>query len=137
MRKDEKKPVVLMVDDEADFLYVVRTWAQQDYEFVGLTDGSALLEEMAGLEPSLVVLDVRMPAVGGFELCRRVRGDARFKDTPILFLTGSRSDEDFLRNMEVGGTAYLTKPVGRRQLLGMFRELTTGADETVDTAAGD
>jgi len=137
MPEGEEKPVVLMVDDEPDFLNVVRFWAEPDYEFVGLTDGADLIAEMEGLEPSLVVLDVMMPGEGGFDLCRRIRGDRRFKDVPILFLTGSRADEDFLRNMEVGGSAYLTKPVGRRQLLGMFRELTQGADELVDTPATD
>lgn len=137
MTERETKSTVLMVDDEPDFVNVVRMWARDDYEFVGMTDGEDLLDEMAGLEPSLVVLDVHMPGADGFELCRRIRADERFRETPILFLTGSRKDEDFVLNMEAGGTAYLTKPVSRRQLLGMFRELISGEEQAVDTAAGD
>lgn len=137
MTDSGEKPVILMVDDEKEFLSLVGRWAEPEYEFVGLTGGGGLLEEIESLEPSLVVLDVRMPGEDGFELCRRIRADRRFDDIPVLFLTGSREDEDFLRNMEAGGTAYLSKPVGRRQLLAMFRELAGGQVETIDTAAGD
>lgn len=137
MTESGEKPVILMVDDEKEFLSLVGRWAALEYEFVGLTGGGGLLEEIESLEPSLVVLDVRMPGEDGFELCRRIREDRRFDDIPVLFLTGSREDEDFLKNMEAGGTAYLSKPVGRRQLLAMFRELAGGQVETIDTAAGD
>lgn len=133
----EPKPVVLMVDDEPDFLDIVRRWASEEYEFVGLTDGGELEEEIEGLEPSLIVLDVNMPGVGGFELCRRIRADRRYDEIPVLFLTGSREDEDFLKNLQVGGTAYLSKPVGRKRLLAMFRELLGGTIESFDTAATD
>lgn len=136
MGREGRKPVVVMVDDEKDFLSVVRLWAEPDFEFVGIADPQELFEELDARKPDLLVLDVVMPGPGGFQLCRAVRSDPRFADLPVLFLTGSRKDEDFLRNMEVGGTAYATKPVGRRTLLGLFRELT-GAEETVDTAAGD
>lgn len=137
MTESGEKPVIVMVDDEKEFLSLVGRWAAPEYEFVGLTGGGGLLEEIESLEPSLVVLDVRMPGEDGFELCRRIREDRRFDDIPVLFLTGSREDEDFLKNMEAGGTAYLSKPVGRRQLLAMFRELAGGQVETIDTAAGD
>ncbi|MBI3566130.1 MAG: response regulator [Elusimicrobia bacterium] len=136
MDESERRPVILMVDDEDDFLSVVKLWAEPEYEFIGKTDGEDLLEEVEALSPALVVLDVVMPGVGGFELCRRLRADPRFAAIPILFLTGSRKDEDFLRNMEVGGTAFVTKPVGRRRLVSLFHELT-GVGETVDTAASD
>lgn len=136
MDETARRPVILMVDDEPDFLSVVKLWAEPEYEFIGMTDGEDLLEEAEALEPALIVLDVVMPGVDGFELCRRLRADPRFADTPVLFLTGSRKDEDFLRNMAVGGTAFVTKPVGRRRLLALFRELT-GVGEAVDTAASD
>lgn len=131
------KPTVVMVDDEVDFLRVVGTWAQPRYGFVGRTSGADLLPDLERLKPSLVVLDVGLPDVDGFEVCRRIRADGRFGGVPILFLTGRREDEDFVWNMRAGGTAYLTKPVGRRRLLALFRELISGPDDTVDTTAGD
>ncbi|MFI5344968.1 MAG: PleD family two-component system response regulator [Elusimicrobiota bacterium] len=137
MSEQETKPVILMVDDEAEFIDIVRRWAEADYQFVGLTDGGELEEEIDGLEPSLIVLDVNMPGIGGFELCREIRAQRRYDDIPVLFLTGSREDEDFLKNLEAGGTAYLSKPVGRKQLLGMFRELIGGEVQTADTGGAD
>lgn len=137
MSPDDEKPTIVMVDDEKEFLALVERWAEPEFEFVGKTDGEGLIDELEGLEPDLLVLDVRMPGVDGFELCRRVRADGRFRALPVLFLTGSREDEDFLKNLRVGGSAYLSKPVGRRQLLALFRELTGVPVATIDTAAGD
>jgi DNA-binding response OmpR family regulator len=137
MARENDKPTVVMVDDEKDFLDIVGRWASPEYEFVGLTDGAELLAELEGLNPSLIVLDLNLPGESGFSLCRRVRADRRFDAVPVLFLTGSREDEDFLRNMRAGGTAYVTKPIGRRQLLALFGELTGAGVEAVDTAASD
>lgn len=131
-----QRSTVLMVDDEADFLAAMGHWIRTEYEFVGLTSGADLLAQIEGLDPVVVVLDVRLPDVDGFELCRRIRSDRRFDALPILFLTGSRADEDFLRNIDAGGTAYLSKPVGRRQLLSAIRELTGEAVETVESGGG-
>lgn len=123
MQKTSEKPRVLMVDDEPDFHTVVRDWISPRYEHWGLTNGTDLLEEMEAIEPDLVILDVRMPGPDGFELCRRIRSDRRFAHIPILFLTGCKADEDFIKNLDVGGTAYLTKPIDRKDLLTMLSEL--------------
>lgn len=137
MAEISEKPVVVMVDDERDFLDVVRRWAEPDYDFIGLTSGAGLSEELEGLDPSLLVLDVNLPGLDGFELCRRVRAERRFDGLPILFLTGSRDDEDFLRNMEAGGTAFLSKPVARKPLLSLFRELIGEETTPVETGTAD
>jgi CheY-like chemotaxis protein len=137
MNSEGDKPLIVMVDDEKEFLALVERWALPEFDFVGLTDGEELLEELEGLEPDLLVLDVRMPGLDGFELCRRVRADGRFRELPVLFLTGSRDDEDFLKNLQVGGSAFLSKPVGRRPLLAILREMTGAPVAVIDTPAGD
>lgn len=131
------KPVVVMVDDEGDFLDAIKLWVEPGYTFVGLTGGDGLLEKLAALKPDLLVLDVVMPGEDGFELCRKVRADARFADLPVLFLTGSRAAENFLRNFETGGTGYATKPVGRRRLLALMNELVGAPADEADTPAID
>lgn len=124
MLKEAKDTLkIVIVDDEPDFLTIVRDWLSPKYDLVTLTGGEGLLEELQGLEPDLLILDVRLPGRDGFALCRQIRGDRRFESLPILFLTASHSDADFLRNLEAGGTSYLTKPVGRRELLARIREL--------------
>ncbi|MDE2491842.1 MAG: response regulator [Elusimicrobia bacterium] len=130
-----RKPKVVMVDDEPDFVRVVRSWAEPRYSFVGLSRGAELLPRMEKERPGLVVLDVYMPDVDGFELCRRIRDDPRYRDVPVLFLTGSADGDDFLRNMEAGGNGYLTKPVDRAKLLAEFRRLAGGVDEAADDEA--
>lgn len=131
------KPRVLVVDDEADFAALVSRWLAPRYRSAILTDGEGLLAELTREPASLLILDVRMPGADGFELCRRVRADPRFAMTPVLFLTGSREDDLYLRNMKAGGTTYLAKPVGRTQLLGAVEALVPGMREEPDTGAAD
>jgi CheY-like chemotaxis protein len=117
------RPLVLMVDDDPDFQTIVRDWLKDSYEHIGLADGEELINEIDGLEPNLVILDVRMPGPDGFKLCEQIRSDRRFSHLPVLFLTGCKEDEDFMRNLSVGGTAYLTKPVTRKRLLSTVKDL--------------
>lgn len=114
---------ILIVDDEPDFVELTRSWLEPHYELVGLGDGSGLAEQIEALEPELLILDVRLPGLDGFKLCKRLRADQRFRSLPILFLTASHSDIDFFRNIESGGTAYMTKPVTRTELLDKVKEL--------------
>ena len=114
---------IVIVDDEPDFLKIVDDWMRPRYELTTLTSGEGLREELAALEPDLLILDVRLPGADGFALCRQVRADARFADLPVLFLTASHSDVDFVKNIRAGGTAYLTKPVERKELLAKIEEL--------------
>ena len=114
---------IVIVDDEPDFLTIVQTWLEPRYELIAFTDGDGLLTQLDLLEPDLLILDVRLPGIDGFKLCQRIRADRRFQALPILFLTASHSDLDFFKNLEVGGTCYLTKPVSRRELLGRVKHL--------------
>ena len=117
---------IVMVDDEPDFLTIAQTWLEPKYELVPFTDGSSLLSHLSTLEPDLLILDVRLPGTDGFKLCRRIREDRRFRSLPVLFLTASHNDLDFFRNLEVGGSSYLTKPVSRKELLARIQELLEG-----------
>ena len=123
MPRNQEKPRVILVDDDVDFQAVMRLWLSSEYDPVSVVDGRHLMAELEKSTPSLVILDVRMPNSDGFELCRRIRADPRFAGLPVLFLTGSRDVADFLKNFKVGGTAYLIKPIGRKQLFATIREL--------------
>ncbi len=114
---------ILIVDDEPDFLTLTRSWLDKKYDVVTLTEGSELLSQLDAFEPDLLILDIRLPGPDGFKLCRQLRADRRFQSLPVLFLTASHSDLDFFKNLEVGGTSYLTKPVTRKELLDKIKEL--------------
>jgi CheY-like chemotaxis protein len=120
-----------MVDDDGEFQSIVRKWLSPRYEHWGLTDGADLLEYLESAEPDLVILDVRMPGLDGFQLCKLMRADQRFAHLPILFLTGCKEDEDFIKNLDSGGTAYLTKPVDRKDLLATINEFIPKKQETI------
>lgn len=123
LKTAKKLQRILIVDDEPDFLTLTRDWLDKKYDVVTLTDGTELLSQLDAFEPDLLILDVRLPGPDGFKLCRQLRADRRFQSLPVLFLTASHSDLDFFRNLEVGGTSYLTKPVSRRELLAKIKEL--------------
>jgi DNA-binding response OmpR family regulator len=130
-------PRVLIVDDEHDFASLVERWLTPRYRAVSLTNGRDCLAALEDGGASLLVLDVRLQGEDGFELCRRVRADPRFASTPVLFLTGSREEDLYLRNLNAGGTGYLAKPVGRAQLLDAVEALVSGVRDERETGTGD
>lgn len=117
MKTEIQRLQIVVVDDDMDFQTILRGWLKTRYWVVGLSSGADLLEELRGLEPDLLILDVGLPGTDGFELCRMLRAQGEFADLPILFLTGAASDEAFARYLRVGGTAYMIKPVTRAALL--------------------
>ncbi len=117
MNTEVKKLQIVIVDDDPDFQTILRGWLKSRFWTVGLSSGDDLLEELRGLEPDLLILDVGLPGTDGFGLCRMLRSQGDFADLPILFLTGDASDMAFSRYLRVGGTAFMQKPVTRMALL--------------------
>jgi CheY-like chemotaxis protein len=114
--KARRKPRVVAVDDDKDFLSAVRKMLEPAYEVTCLSDGHGLPEQVEGLDPDLLLLDLHMPEIDGVEVCRRVRADPRFADLPVVFLTGSKADEDFVATLQAGAWAFLAKPIGAQAL---------------------
>jgi CheY-like chemotaxis protein len=124
MKKNaEPKPKVVVADDDKDFLRLVARWLKDDYRVECLPGGAGLTDEISALEPDLVLLDAHMPGENGFAVCRRLRSRPGLAELPIVFLTGSRTDEDFLQHLDTGGSRYLNKPIGRRALLAALSEM--------------
>ncbi|MCM2304119.1 MAG: response regulator [Elusimicrobia bacterium] len=117
------KPCIYMVDDEPDFQTVVHSWLEPTYETVALKDADELVGALRARTPDLVILDLHLTGSDGFEACRRVRATPGLGLVPILFLTASREFGDYRKSMSAGGSGYLTKPVGRRQLLAAVDDL--------------
>jgi len=126
-----------MVDDEIDFQTIVHSWLEPKFAHVALKDGDELIGAMKSGAPDLVILDLNLPGADGFELCRRIRATPGYERTPVLFLTGSRERADYRRNIGAGGDGFVTKPVGRRQLLGAIEALLASDRPAVDIGGGD
>lgn len=109
---------VLIVDDNPTNLQVTAGILQDEHFLVSLAKGGqaalALLEEQI---PDLILLDIMMPDMDGFELCRIIKGNERFKELPIIFLTARNQTEDLVEGFNAGGVDYITKPINREEVL--------------------
>jgi len=110
-------PILVVDDDPTNLLLLEELLLCGGYFPLLATSGIEALEIAAESIPSLIVLDVMMPGLDGFEVCKRLREDVRLKTVPIVFLTALDNDESRLRGLEVMGDDYLTKPVNGQLLL--------------------
>lgn len=112
------KQTVLVVDDDPLILRVVATVLDlEEFEVVTAVSAEEALGALADSSPDLVVSDVMMPGMDGFELCERIRRDPDHAKVPIILLTARDADDDRRRGAEVGGDAYLTKPFSPLELI--------------------
>jgi DNA-binding response OmpR family regulator len=123
MQVMEKKCRILMVDDEPDFLIVTRAWLKPRFELYAFEDGAGLLRNIDALKPDLLILDICLPGLDGFELCREIALENRYHSLPILFLTACQGPSYLAKGVAAGGTSYLTKPIGREELLAKIKEM--------------
>ncbi len=106
---------VLVVDDEPNIVELVRLYLEQDgFAVLAAADGEEALELHRRHDPDLVILDLMLPRIDGFEVCRQIR---RTADTPIVMLTARSDDVDAIVGLELGADDYVTKPFNPRALV--------------------
>jgi len=114
----DKKKMVLIVDDNPENRKILGSLlVQNGYEVGVSTDGFKALEFVEKIEPDLILLDVMMPGMSGYEVCEKLKSDVRKKHIPIIFLTAKAETEDIVKGFEVGGVDYVTKPFNSAELL--------------------
>jgi len=121
----EKK--ILVVDDEPTFVRLVsKTLTHKGYGVLTAGDGQEALRLMFAHQPDLVLLDVVMPKMDGWQTCSRIR---EMSDVPIVILTGQqKSEADIVRGLDYGADDYLIKPVGSRELVARVRAILRRAE---------
>jgi signal transduction histidine kinase len=118
----EQKPRVLAVDDQRDALRLLQIRLQNaGMECFTCTDGLSALQFLEKEHVDLVILDVMMPSLDGYEVCRRIKAQERTRDIVVLFLTARNEMEDRIRGLDCGGHDYLMKPVEQAELLARTR----------------
>lgn len=111
-------PRILLVDDEPNNLLLLEELLySQGYETLIASSGVQALEIVKDFQPDLILLDVMMPDLGGFEVCRRLREDAKLQTVPVIFLTALDDEESKLQGLEILGDDYFTKPIQTTLLL--------------------
>jgi DNA-binding response OmpR family regulator len=110
------KPAILLVEDDEFAAIVTAEVLSSEYEVRHVDNGADALQMVINVRPDLVLLDIDMPGMSGYEVCRALREEHEIGDLPIIFLSGMVSDDDRLAGYEAGGDDYLTKPVSAEQL---------------------
>jgi CheY-like chemotaxis protein/class 3 adenylate cyclase len=115
---------ILIVDDNPTNVKVLQTrLAAEGYEVITAGDGEEALATARQHTPDLILLDVMMPKLDGFEVCRRLRADPSFPFTPIVLVTAMADSKDIVAGLEAGGDEYLTKPVDHAALAARVRSM--------------
>jgi signal transduction histidine kinase/ligand-binding sensor domain-containing protein len=122
-------PVVLVVDDSPDIREYIAECLQTRYNVVTAIDGENGFELAQVIRPNLIVSDVMMPKMNGFELCRAVRGDENIAHIPIVLVTSKASPEDKIEGLEAGADDYVAKPFSARELLARVGNLIRVQDQ--------
>jgi diguanylate cyclase (GGDEF)-like protein len=114
----EKIPLVLIVDDVAKNLQVLGTiLSKQNYKIAAANNGEQAIKIANTTLPDLILLDIMMPGISGYEVCARLKKDPRTKDISIIFLTAKIEPEDIVKGFEAGAVDYVAKPFNSTELL--------------------
>jgi CheY-like chemotaxis protein len=117
--------LVVAVDDDATNIAILESAiAGAGYPFLGASSGIECLEMLKRYSPNLLLLDIEMPDLDGFEVCRHIRCNPHQTQMPIVFLTQRRREEDVKRCIELGGNDFIVKPFDLPMLLGRVRHWT-------------
>ena len=124
-------PLILIVDDKQTNREILRTRLQAEgYQLVEAEDGEVALSMARQHRPDLILLDVLMPKIDGFEVCRRLKSDTDLPFIPIVLVTAKIDSKDVVTGLEAGADEYLTKPIDQATLVA--RSQGYAADEGAD-----
>lgn len=135
-RPGETRSRIIVVDDEVRYVRAIQVNLEASgYEVLTASDGQQAVELVAAVAPDLMVLDIRMADVDGYEVCRRVR---EFSTVPIIMLTAKAREVDMLHGFDVGADDYLTKPFSAKELIArvkaVLRRSKSPREDAITTA---
>ena len=109
---------ILLVDDEVDILEFVRyNLVREGYEVFTAQNGAEALEKAAKESPDLILLDIMMPDLDGYEVLKRLKADPAHEDIPVIFLTALHNPEDIVKGFKFGASDYVSKPFNHEELI--------------------
>jgi DNA-binding response OmpR family regulator len=115
---------ILIVDDEPDAVLMLTMRLEANgYAVISAADGEKGLEKARSEKPDLILLDVMMPKIDGYQVCRLLKFDKNFRHIPIIMITARTQDEDKKVARDTGADAYITKPYEAKELLATIKNL--------------
>jgi two-component system phosphate regulon response regulator PhoB/two-component system alkaline phosphatase synthesis response regulator PhoP len=132
--KGMNKPVVAVVDDEPDILELVSIHLEKNgFIALGFNDANELFKLLEKKNPDLIILDLMLPDIDGFEVCKFLRSRQEYKDIPIIMLTARSEEADKVTGLEIGADDYITKPFSPREMIARVKAvLRRGAKHKED-----
>ena len=117
-KEENKTPVILVVDDNQQNLELLQAYLEDiDCKSVPAYDGLEAMEIVSSQPPDLILLDVMMPKMSGFEVCKRLKNDPKTEDIPIIMVTALNEYGDIERGIDSGTDDFISKPVNKLELL--------------------
>ena len=116
MMKDNNKPVILLVEDNPEILEFIAANLEDNYTILNATNGAQALEVLQQETVHLIVSDVMMPVMDGFELCKKVKSDVELSHLPFLLLTAKDTLQSKIEGLELGADVYIEKPFSPKYL---------------------
>ncbi len=117
MDSSESKTVMVVDDVTANLQFISFCLQQCGFKVITVCDGASALMEVEKAPPDLILLDVMMPAIDGFEVCRRLKADTKWRDIPVIFMTAKTGTEDKVRAFGLGAVDYISKPFQREEII--------------------
>ena len=119
------KKKILIVEDEKDFSATIKEFFEEsgEYEVCAESNGSKALEAIKDFKPHLIILDVMLPGMNGFEICKRIRENEKFHAIPIIMLTAKQDEPDKIAGLDIGADDYVTKPCSLFELRSRIRAI--------------
>ena len=122
------KPRVLLVDDEPSIVKMVGKRLEiEGFEVLVAMDGQEALTKAQGERPDLIILDLMLPKLNGYEVCTMLKQDTRYQKIPIIIFTAKTQEKDEKMALECGANAYMRKPFRAQELTEKIRSLIAGA----------
>ena len=148
---NDSRPTILVVDDDTEIVNYMRVLFSQDYRLITCLDAETALEEMRAEEPNIVLSDVAMPGMDGYQLCQEIKQDIQLSHIPVILVTAKITSENQVEGLSVGADAYVTKPFepavlsaliqsqlkNRDRVRKLLTKSTTTEDEGVDNALSE
>jgi DNA-binding response OmpR family regulator len=124
MATDGAHPRVILVEDDRETRELLATLLRNEgFEVMEAANGLKLISILHADRPDVIVLDVNLSWIDGFELCRSVKRNEEFREIPVVFLTGRSTEGDARRGLDSGAVAYFRKPVDFTQFASKLREI--------------
>lgn len=133
MSKDANSKLVLVVDDEKDIVDLIcYNLKKEGYQTIEASNGAEALQQAKKYKPALILLDIMMPEMDGYDVCRAIRGDKEVETIPIIFLTAKSSEIDEVLGLELGADDYIQKPISPRLLTARIKtHIRRNAPQTI------